>query len=127
MSMPTIADLKKEAESLGLTGSDVATYVIKQQEIFREDRAKLRDHEREMREQQERQKDREHELELARLRATNPSSEEPLTEAVSRPKLPVYKDGEDICAFFVRFERTAELLQIRKETYAVRIGTLLSG
>ena len=69
------------------------------------------------------------ETELAQARAaggvTNPTFH--YTDAVARPKLPTYTDGEDIASYFVRFERVADLLNISRDTYAVRLGSLLTG
>ena len=50
-----------------------------------------------------------------------------IPEAAARPKLPAYQDGEDIATYLTRFERVAELLQLNKDTYAVRLGCLLTG
>ena len=43
MSDLSIAALREQAEQLGLTGTDIATYVINQQTIAREERAKQRE------------------------------------------------------------------------------------
>jgi len=39
----------------------------------------------------------------------------------------VYTDGEDIANYLVRFERVAALLNVDVDTYAVRLGSLLTG
>ena len=44
-----------------------------------------------------------------------------------RPKLPQFKDGDDIISFIIRFQRIASLLKLDPNSYAVRIGSLLSG
>nr|XP_027232840.1 uncharacterized protein LOC113824300 [Penaeus vannamei] len=41
--------------------------------------------------------------------------------------LPVFKDGEDITSYLIRFERIANLLNFKEETYAIRLGSLLTG
>ena len=51
----------------------------------------------------------------------------PATDNASLPKLPLYRDGDDISSFLVRFERIAELLNLDRNSYAVRLGTLLTG
>ena len=38
-----------------------------------------------------------------------------------------FKDGEDITAYFIRFERIAEMLQWTPDTWAIKIATLLQG
>ena len=50
-----------------------------------------------------------------------------MADAAMRPKLPVFKDGDDIVSFIIRFERIATLLKLTPESYAVRMGSLLSG
>ena len=47
--------------------------------------------------------------------------------SVSRPKLPMYQEGEDITTFLTRFERIAHLLNVDETTYAVRLGSQLTG
>ena len=85
---------------------------------------------------QEREAARQERLELARIKAqteelrlSTEGKPDPLTipEAAARPKLPAYQDGEDIATYLTRFERVAELLQLDKGTYAVRLGCLLTG
>lgn len=39
----------------------------------------------------------------------------------------MYHDSEDIALHLIRFERVADLLNIKKESYAVRLGSLLTG
>lgn len=154
MADVSIQALKAEAESLGLTGSDIGHYVISRQNAAREERAKDRDlsrlkFEAEAREYQllaEREA-REHQLladrearefelaklraetELAQARGTNSEQSPALhfADPVARPKLPTYTDGEDIASYFIRFERVAELLNVSRDTYAVRLGSLLTG
>ena len=123
--MQTIAALKAEAESLGLTGDKIAEYCIHQQNIAREERAKERELESERLNMQERQNIRDHERRLAEL-SSNPSNIQ-LADNVNKPKLSMFTSGDDITSFSVRFERIAELLSINKDTYAVRLGSLLSG
>ena len=50
-----------------------------------------------------------------------------LTVAIGRPKLPVFRHGDEITTFLIRFERVAELLNFRRDSFAVRLGSLLSG
>ena len=123
--MRTIAELKAEAVSLGMDDSQIASYVVSQQKVDRDERAAERDLEREKLAAEERTNARDHELRLIQLRAQNPSV--PNIDGASLPKLPLLYDGDDINSFFIRFERIAELLNIDPNTYAVRLGTLLTG
>lgn len=50
-----------------------------------------------------------------------------MSDAACLPKLPIFKDGDDITSFLVRFERIAQLLSLNNYMYAVRLGSLLSG
>ena len=50
-----------------------------------------------------------------------------IVDAAMRLKLPVFKDGVDIVSFIIRFKRVAALLKLTPESYAVRMGSLLSG
>lgn len=131
MSTP-IDTLKGQALGLGLSGDDVLKFVFNQQNIEREERAREREErakeiEREEREKEreERERVRQHELEMAKLRTQNSiiSSNDP----ISKPTLPIYREGEDIGSFLIRFERIAKLLDVSEETYAVRLGSVLTG
>ncbi|XP_076041374.1 uncharacterized protein LOC143025500 isoform X2 [Oratosquilla oratoria] len=68
----------------------------------------------------------EKELELARITATKQPTATP-HDSVSRPQLPLLQEGEDIASYLNRFERIAELLKLSSDSYAVRLGTLLTG
>ncbi|XP_069988596.1 uncharacterized protein [Penaeus vannamei] len=89
--------LKAQAEELGLKGNDIAE----------KERVKL-----------------EHELQMARLNNSDSSLNPVLFDGASRPSLPVFKDGEDITSYLIRFERIANLLNFKEETYAIRLGNL---
>ena len=68
-----------------------------------------------------------HELELAKVNATN-SGVVPVAAAdVVRPTLPVFKEGEDMASYLIRFERISSLLNLKPDTLAVRLGSLLTG
>ena len=86
---------------------------------------KEREREHERGEREERAREREHELKIAELEAKRPIVN-PL-DRVEKPKLPTFRDGDDINSFIVRFERVAELLQIGRESYPIHLGSLLSG
>lgn len=114
---PSIEELKAQAEFIGLAGADIAKYVIAAQNQAREDRANERA-------DKARAAEREHELELAKIKVTDRKTCE---DYASRPKLPIYSEGEDIGSFLIRFERIAKLLNISEETYAARLGSVLTG
>lgn len=51
----------------------------------------------------------------------------PIDSSVIGPKFLAYQEGEDIAAFITRFEIIAMLLEVREDTVAVRLGSLLTG
>ena len=147
----SIEELKNQAVYLGLAGEDIAKYVLNQQAIFRDERAKEREAEKlrvaseaeklrvaseteklrvateieKLKLANEAEKERQaHELELAKINASNNSIS---PEGPIKPTLPVLKDGEDIATYLIRFERVASLLNLKRDTYAVRLGSLLTG
>ncbi|XP_069984657.1 uncharacterized protein [Penaeus vannamei] len=116
------------AEELGLKGNDIAQYVISQQTLAREERAKEREFQKEQLEPEKERVKLEHELQMARLNNSSDSSLNPvLFDGASRPSLTVFKDGEDIISYLIIFERIANLLNFKEETYAIRLGSLLTG
>ncbi|XP_047478945.1 uncharacterized protein LOC125032028 [Penaeus chinensis] len=126
--MADFETLVRQAEALGLSGDALYDYVSKQQNIFREERTKERELQK-LHIEAENQKVRlAHELEMTKIRANNNAS---ITLVFSddtvRPSLPVFHDSEDISLYLIRFERVADLLNIKKESYAVRLGSLLTG
>ena len=152
-----IEELKREAELLGLEGGDVLTYVREKDKIARDERAEEREAEKmRLSLELERARvsaglelDRtkvsadlelakvsadlelarmQHELSLAQVSAGNVTGQASLSvDRINKPRLPVYRDGEDITSFLVRFERIAELLNLNRSTWAIHLGTLLSG
>ena len=135
-SKPNMQQLREEAESLGLSDEAVAKYCLEQQAIAREDRAReradaasAREHEFKLREQDalEAERIRAHELAMARVNSVNtPQSGSPVLLSESA-KLPVFRESEDITSYLIRFERIAALLNVDPDTYAVRLGALLTG
>ena len=138
-SMPTIQMLKEEAESLGLTGDAVPKYCLDQQAVARDERAREREHSAKMKELESNEADkvRAHELAMAQLanNSTNNEANNSNVSYVADPpvivsesaKLPVFKDNEDITSYLIRFERIASLLNVDVDTYAARLGALLTG
>ena len=43
------------------------------------------------------------------------------------PKLPLYKSGEDITSYLIRFENLAKLSKWPQDTWAARLALLFSG
>ena len=156
MSMTPLNILKEQAVSLGLQGEEVGKFVLHQQALERDERAAERAAQMEaeeraaqkeeraaQREAAERDAQREaaereaqlamakltadKELELARLAAQGRSERASPDNHVSKPCLPQYQEGEDIASYLVRFERVAELLNVDEESYAIRLGSLLTG
>jgi hypothetical protein len=136
------------AESLGLSGANLTDFMYRQQELHRGERAAEREMEKvrleaaaaenvarveaaaaesaARAEAAERELARAHEIRLLELRpsAINDAS---LSDVALRPKLPTYRDGDDITSYLIRFERIAALLQLKRESYAIRLGSLLTG
>ena len=133
--MPLLAELRVEAETLGVPESELTSFVLTQQNLYRDERAgeraerereragREREREEKERERTEKERVREHEVRLLELRREPPEPQLNITP----PKLPIYRDGEDITAFLIRFERIAELIRLDVNLYAVHLGSLLSG
>ena len=67
-------------------------------------------------------------MEKLRLEAAAiPTVTAPSFDTSVRLKLPVFQDGEDISSFITRFERIASLLNLARDSYALRLGTVLGG
>ncbi|XP_037775421.1 uncharacterized protein LOC119572392 [Penaeus monodon] len=67
--------------------------------------------------------------ELAKIKAGNNgnNSLSPIhVSSAVRPNLPVYQESEDFASCLIRFERVASLLDISEDSYAVRLGSLLT-
>ena len=105
---------------MDLEGQTLAQWVLEQQKLEREER---------QREREERQAEREKGIRLAELNAKEKEKVNLLLphDSVNRPTLPTYKEDEDIATYLVRFERVAQMLQLEEQSYAVRIGCLLTG
>ena len=124
--LPSIADLKREALELELTGKAITEYVFNQQALYRDERAAARDLEKIKIEERDRIRD--HELRMAQANASvatiddeNHRDSQIGIQAVlaNNTKLPMLKDGDDISAFFVRFERICQLLKVSNSAYPV--------
>ena len=124
-TVPTIAELKAQARELDLEGREVLDFIDKQQAFYRGERAAERSAAAAVAAAEEKQREREHEIRLLELRARAPSADP--TDNCLKPKLPVFQDKDDITSYLIRFERIAGLLRIDRNSYAVRLGTLLTG
>ena len=161
-----IATLKQQADLLGLEGEEVSKFVLVQQQIAREDRAKERELKLSEFEAQKAASELEAQRAVSELEAQKAASELEARkleissnerielrrleveqekvkasssrsiglgssysphDIVSKPSLPLYREGEDISTYLTRFERIASLLNIDQDTYAVRLASLLTG
>ena len=121
--VPPLASLVDMAKELGYKGDEIRTFCNEQQNYYKS----LQDNER-----AERALERDHEklkldkeLELAAARVSSPYHEN--KTKIDAIRFPIFKDSDDITSYFTRFEKIATLLQVDKETYAVRVGSLLTG
>lgn len=93
MPLLTIAQLRSEAEALGLVGSELVAFINKQQDLYRSERAAERD--------AANAADiaaaavRDHEYMMASLNAPN----RPDASIVDPTLRPQYKDGDDITSY----------------------------
>ncbi|KAK3870389.1 hypothetical protein Pcinc_024382 [Petrolisthes cinctipes] len=145
----SVENLKAQAVALNLEGEDIVKFIFSQQEIVREEKA--RDRELQMAQLDlERERERfaaekhrlqleleaekhrlqlEHDLQMAQLTKTSTNTQWSSAGSldVSNSSLPVYKEGEDIDLYLLRFERAASLLKVDKDNYAMTLGILLRG
>ena len=127
--MADFETLVKQAQLMGLDEEGIADYVKEARE--REDRAQERELLKKQADvesekvQAEAEKVRlDHELEMAKISGIiTPTFSDPSV----KPSLPAYRDGEDISSYLIRFERIAQLLNLNPDSYAVRLGSLLTG
>ena len=126
-NMADFDTLKQQAEALGYKDENIARYVSEQQAILREERAKERELQKLQIEADNQKTRMDHDLAMAKLKSTQNAIDPVSATGIVRPTLPVFKDDEDISNYLIRFERVADLLNIDKSTYAVRLGSLLTG
>ncbi|KAA0193329.1 hypothetical protein HAZT_HAZT005683 [Hyalella azteca] len=116
----------REREQLAAEREKEREQLAAEREKEREQLAAEREKEREQLAAELERERRDHEIRMLELRSPR-DSEVQLSDAAAKPKLPMYRDGEDITSYIIRFERIAELLQLNRSSYAVRLGTLLTG
>lgn len=63
---------------------------------------------------------------MVHINANFPSSTKIPDELLGKPHFPQYQDGEDIISYLVQFDRVAELQNIDKGSFAVRLRRLLT-
>ena len=66
--------------------------------------------------ERERDKAREHEIRVLELTNSKGNFDQSMADAAMQPKLPVFKDGDDIVSFIIRFERIAALVKLTPES-----------
>ena len=101
--MSNIADLKSEAETIGLKGDAVQQYILERQRELRDERKEQREEARLQAQEARLQEQRQHELEMCRIRATMPAPNIP-AQSFDKPKFPVFKEGDNISSLLVLFE-----------------------
>ena len=124
-SVITLEQLKSHAQELGLEGPEAVAFIEEQQNIARDERDKECDLEK-TRLSLEQEKIRlQHEIEIASL--SQPRNPEAAAVRVEQPKLPLYRDDDDLQSFFIRFERVYNLLELQDSSLAVRLASALTG
>lgn len=127
--------LVQEAKSLGLTSkADIATYVTQSQNEAREERRLAHERNVELQGLEARKQERELELIRARLElaraTTSTAGNTPgptLTQVVQSPRLPPWRDSENVEAFLTRFERFATDFSWNDSDKLHQLLSLLSG
>lgn len=128
--------LKSQAEALGLQGKEIGQWILQQQayewgehQWEREEKQAEREAHKKLAEQedQERQAEKEKEIKLAQLNPIGKPHNLLPSDSITKPGLPAYKDEEDIATYLVRFEWFTVLLEMSEDTYAIRLGYLLTG
>lgn len=126
---------KSEALSLGLSGSELQNFIAGK--IKDADEREQRQSEREQRQlecqerllrlqHEENEKQRKHDLELQKLKNEAPNGSTVSVSVDTTRPLP-YRDGEDITAYLVRFEKVASALKWDRNTWPVQLASLLQG
>lgn len=138
--------IKAEGEAIGLVGNDLTKFILKEKELIQEgereerlarrqtqqDQRKAEDREHELRllsiERDEREQDKVREHELKLLAAQNASVQAPSGVVFAPPpKLPTFRDGDEIDAYLGRFVIFAKNYNWDPSTWGVNLGTLLTG
>jgi hypothetical protein len=131
---------KEEGEIIGLTGGDLAAYVMKEKERFREREERQAEREREERqaerEREERQVEREYKIREMEIQAQREidvaSSRSRMSNREERDrrvkiKLPCFEDGEDLESFLWQFERAMKADEVPDDEWSIKLTCLLKG
>ena len=124
----------KERENAGLKGKELLDWVDLKEKVAyeRAERAATRELEKEKL-STEKEKlltervDKEKQLETLRQQGGGSGSSRPVSVSLDTTKPVPYKDGEDITAYIIRFERIASMLGWNTDSWAVKLGSLLQG
>ena len=124
--MSFIPEILKQGEAAKLSSEEISRLI--QLAVEREERAAAREVEKEKAEREEREKQRAHELAMAEAQnqTTARGILQPSEESV-RPRIPPFRDGEDMDAYLTRFEKVAKFHHWKDEDLALHLGSLLKG
>ena len=124
----------RKGEKAGLIGKELLDWVDQKEKISyeRAERAAARELEKEkMATEKEKllteRVDKEIQLETLRQQGGGSGSSHPVSVSLDTTQPVPYKDDEDITAYIIRFERIASMLGWDKDSWAVKLGSLLQG
>ena len=117
----------RRGENAGLIGKELLDWVDQKEKVSyeRAERAAARELEKEK--MLTERVDKEIQLETLRQQGGGSGSSRPVSVSLDTTKPVPYKDGEDITAYIIRFERIASMLGWDKDSWAVKLGSLLQG
>ncbi|KAI8517611.1 hypothetical protein Bbelb_036280 [Branchiostoma belcheri] len=125
--------LIEQGKEMGLEGENLLKFVMAQQAIERDERAKEREAQREN-EAKEKEAQRRHELEMEELKVRQAEIEYHKAKKegtgdvkAKTPRLPSFMEGEEIDGYLLRFERFARANHWAEDTWASLLSALLTG
>ncbi|KAI8491893.1 hypothetical protein Bbelb_302660 [Branchiostoma belcheri] len=125
--------LIEHGKEMGLEGENLLKFVMAQQAIERDERAKEREAQREN-EAKEKEAQRRHELEMEELKVRQAEIEYHKAKKegtgdvkAKTPRLPSFMEGEEIDGYLLRFERFARANHWAEDTWASLLSALLTG
>ncbi|KAK7092391.1 hypothetical protein V1264_008140 [Littorina saxatilis] len=127
--------IRSEGQALGLTGTDLVSFVVERERLAvererldRDDRAIARRENAEIELERERSKQKEFELERARLDTRGTASSQPQLAFSFKPKLPAFnEDVDDIDAYLFRYEVHAKSCNWPADIWVIHLSSLLTG
>ncbi|XP_070180343.1 uncharacterized protein [Littorina saxatilis] len=127
--------IRSEGQALGLTGTDLVSFVVERERLAvererldRDDRAIARRENAEIELERERSKQKEFELERARLETRGTASSQPQLAFSFKPKLPAFnEDVDDIDAYLFRYEVHAKSCNWPADIWVIHLSSLLTG